>query len=78
MKAIETINLSHTYPDGTIMHKVVCAHCNNLRALCGHCWGAVACVRAVTKVSPMGSRRAEHNKACEWRLFAPPTVWRAA
>lgn len=60
----------YTYPDGTIMHKVVCSHCNNLRALCGHCWGAVACVRAVTKVSPMGSRQAEHNKACEWQLFA--------
>ena len=58
----------YTYPEGTTMHKVVCSHCNNLRAACGHCWGAVACVRAVAKLSVNGSRRPESNLAAAWRL----------
>ena len=27
----------------------MCQSCNGLRAACGHCWGAVACVKAVTE-----------------------------
>jgi hypothetical protein len=60
----------YTYPDGTIMHKVVCAHCNNLRAACGHCWGAVACIRAVAKIGKFESRKNETYLAKRWQMTA--------
>ena len=58
----------YEYPTGTRMHHLVCGHCNNLRAACGHCWGAVACVRAVAKPGPSGSRKPEFHVAASWGL----------
>ena len=41
-------------PQGDTIHgdvrniEVMCQSCNFLRAACGHCWGAVACMLAIT------------------------------
>ena len=52
-----------------VMHIIVCYHCNNLRATCGHCWGAVACVRAVAVKRPEnGSRAPEFHVAAAWGM----------
>jgi hypothetical protein len=57
----------YTYPPDTIMHKIMCAHCNALRGMCGHCWGAVACVRAVAKPK---SAMSEIGIASKWGLHS--------
>ena len=55
------------------MHKMVCLHCNILRGICGHCWGAVACIRAVTTVGKTGKRTAEIAMASKWGLHTLST-----
>lgn len=47
--------------NGSMIHgdvrnvEIMCQECNSLRAACGHCWGAVACVLAISENRAVGA-----------------------